>query len=851
MLGNDSAVYYMSPFCNNTVHRDQGFDFVDIGHWTNHANANGAQNHLQPELAETTPADTERFYAHLMGVAKESWGMEMLFIDFLCLRAPHLATAMPETFEAGSAWLRGVGDAAAALGVELQFCMACPHQALTSLDIPAATNARVNGDSGMAVPDMVYSSALAASVGLGWSKDNLRLMAFQQGAAPSQGATEVQVIFAALSLGPAGLADRLEGWPAVAKEGTPVVTNRTLAMSLCAANGALLQPSFPLTAVEAQLAGALAADAAARPTWTQNAFATFTTVGNHTSFVATAFTWRQSASAKAPGAGSWTLRPSDLSTLIDCEDYPPAAFHEVPNGAYRDSSSHQCLFSPAAAHPGSVVWVKGASTAAMFSWAEDTGVEMALSESPQLAYISPVQECGIALLGEEGKVAPISVYRFSAIDSSAAGLHVSLRGAAGEEIALLYVRLSAGLAVRRMTVVIEASGTASATIPTASATRLKGDDTKVEEGASLIGEGRVYRPVFRDNQTEIFTYDGGQPGYLSHFYAIDSCELWQGMRLRYYIDGEAEPSIDVDLAIMHSIGWFQTAKTNASECLTRSCTARCITGGEPWQADLFGKSSMNGIWNDFKIPFSSAVRVTLQLPEDAAVEKASLYTNVRGVAGPSLASGTLAVGDLQLPLASRPRLHVFKYAGQDVAPMTHFDIFATNRSGVLLLSTLIVSSATRGFMGSCVRAFVGGNSTRAPNDFDVLLGTGTEDYFDSANGWFNLGLDRPYHGSDNGLTHWNHNDGVPSAQVTEQCSGRSPPGIGKFGPCHLAAYKLHHKDEVRFDATKPLRVTYRNGEPLGSRDTAKRCAREDSRKQPPRPELSPMNVTSYVWSYQW
>ena len=115
MLGNDSAVYYMSPFCNNTVHRDQGFDFVDIGHWTNHANANGAQNHLQPELAETTPADTERFYAHLMGVAKESWGMEMLFIDFLCLRAPHLATAMPETFEAGSAWLRGVGDAAAAV----------------------------------------------------------------------------------------------------------------------------------------------------------------------------------------------------------------------------------------------------------------------------------------------------------------------------------------------------------------------------------------------------------------------------------------------------------------------------------------------------------------------------------------------------------------------------------------------------------------------------------------------------------------------------------------------------------------------------------------------------------------
>jgi hypothetical protein len=29
----------------------------------------------------------------------------------------------------------------------------------------------------MAVPDMIYSSTLAAAVGLGWSKDNLRLIA--------------------------------------------------------------------------------------------------------------------------------------------------------------------------------------------------------------------------------------------------------------------------------------------------------------------------------------------------------------------------------------------------------------------------------------------------------------------------------------------------------------------------------------------------------------------------------------------------------------------------------------------------------------------------------------------------
>jgi hypothetical protein len=174
---SDTAVYYMSPFSNNTVHRHD-YNFVDIGHWKESHNNNPAQNHPQPQLAETLPGpETTRFYGHLMEFAKEQWGMVMLFIDFLCLRAPHLQSALPATWEAGALWLRAVGDAAAVRGVQLQLCMACPHQALASLDMPAATNARVNGDSGMAVPDMVYSSALAAAVGLGWSKDNLRLIA--------------------------------------------------------------------------------------------------------------------------------------------------------------------------------------------------------------------------------------------------------------------------------------------------------------------------------------------------------------------------------------------------------------------------------------------------------------------------------------------------------------------------------------------------------------------------------------------------------------------------------------------------------------------------------------------------
>jgi hypothetical protein len=255
-------------------------------------------------------------------------------------------------------------------------------------------------------------------------------------------------------------------------------------MSLCAANGVLLQPSFPLTAVDAQLAGHLPGvgrGTKSDPTvWTQNAFATYTTVGSGnravTGFVVAAFIWQQSPGvphAPPSNAATWMLRPSDLSVLLDCEDYPPVQFHEIPNGAYKDEpqqAQQECTLNTLAAsiHRGSVIWTKGAESASLFSWdiALDSGSEMELSDTPTLAYISPVSGCGIALLGEEGKVAMLSTYRFADIESEAEGLRVSLRGDSGEHIVLLYVRMSVGFVVQRtVAVAIGANGTASFTIP--------------------------------------------------------------------------------------------------------------------------------------------------------------------------------------------------------------------------------------------------------------------------------------------------------------------------------------------------------------------------------------------------
>jgi len=321
--------------------------------------------------------------------------------------------------------------------------MACPHQALISLDMPAVTNARVNGDSGMAVPDLIYSSALAAMVGLGWSKDNLWLTGHPQGI------IEQQVIFAALSLGPAGLADRLEGFPNPPKLGEAVITNKTLAMSLCSSAGALLQPSFPLVAVDEQLSG-LMEDA--------NAFATYTVVGSHLSFIVTAFSGN-SLPSEMPCW--WTLRPRHLTDLIDCQHFPPTRFDDVPRGAYRDDAGdhHSCVCGVKA-----VAWSPGDDAGTSFNCGNNTGVALALQQAPSLVYISPISEGGVALLGEEGKVAMISTYRFKDIRWDGSMLHVDLRGTSGELVTLLTAHEASGFQVSRTKTVIGSSGFATVSI---------------------------------------------------------------------------------------------------------------------------------------------------------------------------------------------------------------------------------------------------------------------------------------------------------------------------------------------------------------------------------------------------
>ena len=87
-----------------------------------------------------------------------------------------------------------------------------------------------------------------------------------------------------------------------------------------------------------------------------------------------------------------------------------------------------------------------------------------MTESPTLVYVVSVTSSGVALIGEAGKVAMISTYRFVAIGSAAHGLRISMRGEAGEVVALLVARRSSGFRVERVAATIDSDGLATIVI---------------------------------------------------------------------------------------------------------------------------------------------------------------------------------------------------------------------------------------------------------------------------------------------------------------------------------------------------------------------------------------------------
>jgi hypothetical protein len=285
-------------------------------------------------------------------------------------------------------------------------------------------------------------------------------------------------------------------------------------------------------------------------------------------------------------------------------------------------------------------------------------------------------------------------------------------------------------------------------------------------------------------------------GVMNHFWSTCSPEAETDMIVRYYVDNETTASIQFRPPLAAGVGFDDPTA--------------------PWGTKWFGLGAGNGgngqAWfNNFKIPFLSSIRVTVQ----ATVRPSNgWYLILRG--GLNI---PLVIGDLTLPSSAKLQLQVFD---GPLKPLQVLDVASVPKgfAGQLFMTTLAVNNGGTGglnFLEGCFHMF---DPIDAPFP-GTVLSTGTEDYYDS--GWyFNAG---PFHMPVSGLTHIK-----TEKNVTE-----------------WSAYRFHEMDPVRF--RDGFRFTWRCGDLISADPTVGKCYTESGGTVVGSPTCD--RVISYAWVYVW
>jgi hypothetical protein len=316
---------------------------------------------------------------------------------------------------AGSSWLGAMAEAAASLGVTIQYCMPLPRHMLESTKHQPVTNARASGDyhPGAENWDISVSSLLYWAIGVAPSKDDWWTTEIQPGSPygdkPTEPNWQMQAIVIGLSTGPNGPSDGLG------------FTNASLVLSTVRADGITLQPDRPATIDDAALHAVVATGAL------PNVRTTSTVLG--------AYAWH-------------------FALAVDLK----AAFAlPVPRGGVATSVAAFDFFSPRA--PLAVVAANGTVTLR----AGQTQPSAPARALP-IAYtlLVPQLPGGWWLVGEKGKVVPVSRQRLSAFAPRADGFSVAVATPVAGEAVVLLVAPASG-AVEEVPCPFRAQGAATLT----------------------------------------------------------------------------------------------------------------------------------------------------------------------------------------------------------------------------------------------------------------------------------------------------------------------------------------------------------------------------------------------------
>jgi hypothetical protein len=261
------------------------------------------------------------------------------------------------------------------------------------------------------------------------------------------------------------------------------------------------------------------------------------------------------------------------------------------------------------------------------------------------------------------------------------------------------------------------------------------------------GMGKGERVLKGGVEATLFEYEG--QGCLSHFWFGGNFKGVEDTRIRYYVDGEEVPSIDMDLYMGHGIGF------NDNQA--------------PWATKHVGKiGKRNGVFNNYKIPFGKSVRVTAQRAENAE-DDPQIWWIVRGVA-----NGRVSLGGVQLPREAR--LKLIRLEDYEAESLEEFDLCDVEGRGALYQVTIAAKSTSLSYLEACMRAYLGSSSE------PLMLSSGLEDYF-LGTYYFDTGK---FYADTAGLTHFDR-------------KAKS-----------FSAYRFHDEDPIFFQ--EGLRLTCRCGE---------------------------------------
>ena len=272
-----------------------------------------------------------------------------------------------------------------------------------------------------------------------------------------------------------------------------------------------------------------------------------------------------------------------------------------------------------------------------------------------------------------------------------------------------------------------------------------------------MGKERII--LQKNEEVDLFNYEG--KGTITHMWFGGSFKCYEDTKIRIYIDGEKQPSIDMELFLGHGIGF---ADEHA-----------------PWGTERMGKTGHpSGVYNTYKIPFGNNIRVTAELATDADENK-YFWWIIRGTENlPVLIAG------LQLPVSAR--LKLYKLENYVAEPLEEFTMCDVKGAGMLYQVTMEAKGLRDtdhwkdiSYMESCVRAYM------EDNEEPMFLSSGLEDYF-LGTYYFNKGR---YANMLAGLTHFDKEEN------------------------EFSAYRLHEDDPVFFQ--NGMRLTNRCGEKIGAK----------------------------------